>query len=352
MIITEQQIAIRNNFIEESEKTYSVDSLSSWKDFYFKFGDTTMESSRKVKDRDITLFIEFMKKEYKTDKRELWTPRLSKQYQNYLKNNTNQEGTRHWNDRTVNRIIAHLKTFSKFIHKYLPFPLGNPMEKVRGLAIASYLEIEKGITEQERNLILDSADFLLTQGGISKDRNRYRKKERPQRKTYRPYRNRAIIYTLVETGMRRSAPTKINLNDVKFDDRVIYVEEKGGKTAKYPISKMGLEAIKDYLESGEREMDNEKWKSPALFLPAKEVANSNGRLTPLVINQTWNKICEKAGVKNRSPHSARHGMGNHIIKKTGNASHVQTQLNHGSKLTSMEYTRPRKEDLQEVLDER
>ena len=31
------------------------------------------------------------------------------------------------------------------------------------------------------------------------------------RKGYRPYRNRAIIYTLIETGMRRAAITKLGL---------------------------------------------------------------------------------------------------------------------------------------------
>ena len=32
------------------------------------------------------------------------------------------------------------------------------------------------------------------------------------RKGYRPYRNRAIMYTLIETGMRRAAITKLNID--------------------------------------------------------------------------------------------------------------------------------------------
>jgi integrase len=55
---------------------------------------------------------------------------------------------------------------------------------------------------------------LLETGGRSRDRYR-NATERPRRKDYRPYRNRAIVYTLIETGMRRSAVVGINW-DVTF----------------------------------------------------------------------------------------------------------------------------------------
>jgi hypothetical protein len=39
---------------------------------------------------------------------------------------------------------------------------------------------------------LDAADLLLTVGGRSSDRKRYRTGERPRRKGFWPYRNRAM----------------------------------------------------------------------------------------------------------------------------------------------------------------
>ena len=46
------------------------------------------------------------------------------------------------------------------------------------------------------------------------------------RKGYRPYRNRAIIYTLIETGMRRAAITKLTIDHLDPQRRALSVEEK------------------------------------------------------------------------------------------------------------------------------
>ena len=77
-------------------------------------------------------------------------------------------------DRTVNRMTAHLKTFAKWIHQHRPFPLGQPMAKITMLSVSNHLEIERALTKQERNRILDAADQLLLVGGRSRDRHRRR----------------------------------------------------------------------------------------------------------------------------------------------------------------------------------
>ena len=127
------------------------------------------------------------------------------------------DGTKRRSDRTINRMLATIKTLAKWIHKHRPFPLGDPTSKLKLLPTASLLDIERAITPAERRRILDAADLLLSSGGLSRDRHRFRKvKNRPKRKGYRPYRNRAIVYTLIETGMRRKAVTQITLKDVNF----------------------------------------------------------------------------------------------------------------------------------------
>jgi len=42
----------------------------------------------------------------------------------------------------------------------------------------------------------------------------------------------------------------------------------------------------------------------------------------------WKNVCQKADISGKTPHSARHAMGKHIIEKTGNISAVQRQLGH------------------------
>lgn len=166
------------------------------------------------------------------DARTRWTPRLSAEFKRYLTTVTDDQGKRRWNDKTANRIVAHLKTFAKWIHKMQPFPLGNPMEKIKGLTVGNSLEIDRAVTPSERRRLLDAADTLISASkGKSKDRNRYKGikiEDRPTRKTYRPLQNRAIIYTLLETGMRREAVIRIDAAGVDFLRGAITVQEKGG----------------------------------------------------------------------------------------------------------------------------
>ncbi|MFN7928926.1 MAG: tyrosine-type recombinase/integrase [Blastocatellia bacterium] len=326
------------------------DSLDWWAEKYLRFEVTTANSSRKVQQRDLQLFLDFVQQEEKTLKRTSWSPRLSRDFQDTLRRELISD-SRKRSDRTINRIMAHLKTFAKWIHKLKPFPLGNPMEKVRLAPVGTGLEIERAITPAERRKILDAADLLLQIGGMSKDRNRYRGDERPKRKGYRAYRNRAIIYTLIETGMRRAAIRNLNLKDVNFKSQTISVKEKGGTVHSYHISREGLRSIQDYLDN-EYLGDNAQWKSTALFLSPSTTPHGDGRLNLSVINRIWNETCAMAGVEDRTPHSARHAMGKHIIEKTGNIAAVQRQLGHRNAAYSMQYARITADELRAVIEDR
>lgn len=330
------------------------DTISWWAEQYFQFEVTTAESSQKVQMRDIDLFIGFMMEEEGGDRRMSWSPRLSKAFQNHLRKEKDPHSApprRRWSDRTINRILAHLKTFAKWIHKLQPFPLGNPMEKIKLQPLGTGLEVERALTASERRKMLDAADLLVEIGGRSRDRSRFRGVERPKRKGYRALRNRAIVYTLVETGMRRAAATRLDVGDVDFKKKTVTVEEKGGVSHSYQISNEGLQAIRDYLER-ERPQDNEKWRSSALFLSPATNPNGDGRLTPKVINDVWNEVSEIAGVEGRTPHSARHAMGKHIMEKTGNIAAVQRQLGHKNAAYSMQYSRITADELRDVINDR
>ena len=332
------------------------DSLAGWLEAYFAVEVTTAASSRAVQRRDLTRFLAFMQAEEGIDQRSLWTSRLSRAFLDALRNEIDEQGNRRFSDRTLARIAAHLKTFAKWIHSLRPFRLGNPTEKLKTVLTGPGLEIERALTERERRKLLDAADHLPILGGRSRDRRRTKDiefaDERPRRKGYRPYRNRAIVYCLIETGMRRAAVCNLDLSEIDFDGRNVTVREKGGQSHRYKISKEGAKAIRDYLNE-ERGNDAEMFpQSPALFLPAETVVNSSGRLTPKVINTVWNEVCRWAQVKGKTPHAARHAMGRHIMAKTGNVAAVQRQLGHKNAAYSLQYARITDAELQEVVDER
>ena len=339
-----------------SEQGGEGDSLAEWAEHYFRFEVTTSQRSQKEQRRDLDLFLRFMTAVAGTLERSAWTPRVSRAFVDALRKEIDADGSRHYSDRTINRVAAHLKTFAKWIHKLRPFPLGNPTDKLKGLALNGVLELERALTVDERRRLLDAADHLPVIGGRSKDRRRCKDvefpDERPRRKGYRPWRNRAIVYTLIETGMRRAEVTSIDLPTIDFEHHHLLITEKGGQQRKCQISKEGMKAIKDYIRE-ERGGDAEMFpQSPALFLPAETVVNSQGRLTPSLINRLWNDICASARVNGRTPHSARHAMGVHLVKKTGNPRIAQRQLGHKNPSTTMQYMQFTRKEMQEALDDR
>jgi site-specific recombinase XerD len=328
------------------------DGLERWVEAYFQLEVTTATSSQVVQRRDLELFLRFMRVEEGHDHRPAWSPRLSRAFVETLRNELTVAARRRYGDRTINRIIAHLKTFARWIHGHRPFPLGDPMDKLRALPTASLLAVERAITPAERRRLLDAADLLLQVGGRSRDRGRYRRlQDRPRHKGHRPYRNRAVVYLLIETGMRRAAVVDLDLEDVDFAAGTVEVREKGGARHTYQASQEGLNAVGDYLEH-ERPRDGDRQPSPALFLPDAGNAKGTGRLSPLAVNRIWNAVAKMAGVAGKTPHAARHAMGRHIVERTGNIAAVQRQLGHKNAAYSMQYARITAAELRDVLNDR
>ncbi len=216
------------------------------------------------------------------------------------------------------------------------------------------LEIERAITPAERRKLLDVADYLPVVGGRSRNRRLKTEfpDERPRRKGYRPWRNRAIVYLLIETGMRRAAVVGLDAGDINVARRTVSVTEKGGHRQRYQISREGLKALEEYRDK-ERGVDAAYWPaSAAFFLPAANKPQSAGRLSRAVVNTVWNEVCGFAGVTGKTPHSARHAMGRHLIGKTGNVAAVQRQLGHKNAAYSLQYARITDDELQEAMDDR
>ena len=122
--------------------------------------------------------------------------------------------------------------------------------------------------------------------------------------------------------------------------------------ATYQISKQGMDAINDYIRE-ERGEDAERFPSPALFLAAASRRNTDGRLSTRTINTIWNHVRDVAGVEaSKTPHTARHAMGRHLIEKTQNIAAVQRQLNHKNVGYSSQYTRITAKEMDEALNDR
>src|SRR5512133_3252332 len=96
------------------------DTISAWAERYFATEVTTGERSRKEQARDFRLFIGFLRTEIGSEERLSWTPRVSREFVDYLRSQIHEDGSRRFADRTVNRVIAHLKTFAKWVNSRSP----------------------------------------------------------------------------------------------------------------------------------------------------------------------------------------------------------------------------------------
>ena len=84
-VINAIQKATRNNSgaLIEVKEGFS-DTISFWIEAYFQLEITTSASSQKVQCWDLTLFRNFLLSEVGSEKRRLWSPRLSKAFKDYF----------------------------------------------------------------------------------------------------------------------------------------------------------------------------------------------------------------------------------------------------------------------------
>ncbi|MGN7614542.1 tyrosine-type recombinase/integrase [Magnetococcales bacterium HHB-1] len=345
------------NYLTVSDGSFS-DSIREWLEVYFSYEVTTAPSSQKAQKRYLGLFHSFMLQEIGTDERLRWTPSLSRMFYDYLMSETTTTSKRRWSDRSVSVILTHLKTFSKWITQlsdhpgtpFQPFPFGDPMKKIKKPHVGNKLDVSRALTPKERKLLLNAVDTLVATGGLSKDRRRYPSHVKPQRKDYRPYRNRAIVYLLIGSGIRRAGVCNLNLDGLNPKKKTVTTLEKGGKTHTCSITKEALGAVQDYITQ-ERQQDDERWDSPSLFLPHASSGRSNGKLNVRQINRIWSMVCEFAGVEDRTPHSARHSVIKHIVERTGNITAGQKQAGHADPSTTACYTIPTDGEIEKVMED-
>jgi hypothetical protein len=134
----------RNNF--PVPLAADSDDLAVWLEVYFQWAVTTADASRAVQRRDLGRFLAFMHAELGHTQRPAWTPRLSRAFVNALRATLTEQGSRRWSDTTINRILAHLKTFAAWVHRQQPFPLGAPLANLAALTTPTVLALERALT--------------------------------------------------------------------------------------------------------------------------------------------------------------------------------------------------------------
>jgi integrase len=193
----------------------------------------------------------------------------------------------------------------------------------------------------------------------------------PVRATGRPLRDRAMIYVLLSTGLRREELIRLDLDQVSPDTpatlrqarqgRIARVQGKGRTERTVFLSNDARLALADYLER-ERPRDAGP-PATALFLSATGIPEraADGRLSPRAVNLTltqigrWHDAELKDVTRHISPlkpHDLRHTFAFQLAKATGaDAYELERRLGHRSQRYIQRYTNPPEEIAAAYIEE-
>jgi len=259
---------------------------------------------------------------------------------------------------TVNNHLASLSAFTSWVYSVAPglFPLGDPTKGTSELGLPP-LEPRALSEAQVRSLknLCDRLPRLAHKRG-----RRWAGRDAEAHAYRRPWRDRALVFVLLSTGLRREEVVRLNLDQVEPHTpeslrrskraTVTGVQGKGKSQRTVFLSADARSALADYLEK-ERPGDATE-AATALLLSAGALGarREDGRLSVRAINRILEYIGRRhdAEVPDPSrrvsplrPHDLRHTFAFQLARTTGaDAYELERRLGHRSGRYISRYTNP------------
>jgi site-specific recombinase XerD len=144
-------------------------------------------------------------------------------------------------------------------------------------------------------------------------------------------RNKTHIQLLIDTGLRLSESTGIEMNDLQLDDGFILIRGKGNKERWVPFGKATKQALWAYI----------KQRAP-LVLPSQTklfVTQEGQPLTARGFQMVLKRLSKKIDLKGvrLSPHTLRHSFPLQYIEAGGDPFSLQRILGHSTQAMTAKY---------------
>ncbi len=167
-------------------------------------------------------------------------------------------------------------------------------------------------------------------------------------------RNKVMLYLLYVSGMRVSELINVKLSTLHFDTGFMHITGKGGKERMIPLPQPMLELLRSYIQETHKQLLPKGYDKTAVeFL--FPVAYS-GKIKPISRQSFWlilKTLCTKAQIDRRvSPHTLRHSLATHLLKKGANLRSLQMLLGHETIATVQIYTHVETEHLRKIYDKK
>lgn len=157
------------------------------------------------------------------------------------------------------------------------------------------------------------------------------------------YRNLAIITLGCQTGLRATALSEINMEDINFEELCITVTEKGNITRPCYISQKTAEVLKKWIKDRENLMVGFD-DCNALF-----ISNRRVRIAPCSIGLMLKNVTSDLD-KNITPHKMRSTCATTLYSETHDIYLVSEVLGHKNISNTKRYTESSKEDKRRAAD--
>lgn len=276
--------------IEIDNKEYLDDFIN-----YLKIDKNYSNNTIESYERDLKCFLEYTNKEI--------VDISKKDIDNYVIHIFHK-----YNESSINRIIASVKSFFKYLAIYKGFiNISDDVESLkRKKTLPKYLTIEE---------VDDLLDIKL---------------ESPF-----DYRNKTILELMYATGIRASELINLDLQNVDTVNMVIKVYGKGSKERIIPLSKIAVNYLELYINEYREKLFVKKQKvTDALFLNNHGCRMTRQGLYKIIGNIALNKKIDKE----ITPHVLRHSFATHLIECGADIRSVQELLGHENIVTTEIYT--------------
>ena len=149
--------------------------------------------------------------------------------------------------------------------------------------------------------------------------------------SFEDVRDRTIIMTFYETGIRLSELIGLDDSMVDFSNRQLKVTGKRNKQRVIPLGEELLAMLRDYMKCRNKEVN---LQSEALFVTAKGQRMTSSQVREAV-RKNLSKVCT---LKKRTPHVLRHTFATAMLNNKAGIESVKKLLGHESLSTTEIYT--------------
>jgi len=221
-------------------------------------------------------------------------------------------------ERSINRKIAALKSFYKFLLKTQSLQK-NPLADITGMKIRKKVPVP--FSQEEMKQLLDLELF-------------------PD--DFEGKRDKLIIHLLYTTGIRRAELINIKQNDIDFYKKELKVTGKRNKQRIIPLLDSVLDEFQRYMVE-KNAFFNEKSSDYIL------VTKKGKKIYDMLVYRIINSYLSSVSVKHKkSPHMLRHTFATHLLNNGADLNSIKELLGHTSLAATQVYTHTSIQELKNI----